>query len=49
MLLASEREVELAWLKEAVYGGKSAGVELEMFDARTRYAGRAGKIDKVKV
>jgi DNA polymerase-3 subunit epsilon len=46
---AAEREVELAWLKETVYGGKSAGVEVETFDARTRYSGREGKIARVRV
>ncbi len=48
-LAGAEREVELAWLKETVYDGKSAGVEVEAFDARTRYSGRAGKIERVRV
>nr|MCU0974123.1 exonuclease domain-containing protein [Burkholderiales bacterium] len=48
-LAAAEREAELAWLKEHVYAGKSAGVEVETFDAKTRYSGRAGKIERVRV
>jgi DNA polymerase-3 subunit epsilon len=46
-LAVAEREAELAWLKHSVYGGKGAGVELEIFDARTRYSGRNGKIQRV--
>jgi DNA polymerase-3 subunit epsilon len=46
-LAAAERETELAWLKEAVYAGQGAGVEVETFDARTRYSGRAGKRESV--
>ena len=48
-LEASDREVELAWLKETVYGGKGAGVEVETFDARSRYSGREGKIETVRL
>jgi DNA polymerase III subunit epsilon len=44
---AAERDVELAWLKESVYRGKSAAVEVEAFDARTRYSGRAGTKQRV--
>jgi hypothetical protein len=40
---AAEREAELGWLRESVYGGKGASVEVEEFDARTRYSGREGK------
>ena len=36
----AEREAELAWLKDAVYGGKSATVEVETVDARVRWSGR---------
>jgi DNA polymerase-3 subunit epsilon len=39
---------ELAWLKEAVFAGKSVAVELEEFDAKTRYAPRDGKREKLK-
>lgn len=47
--LSSKDEVdaELAWLKQAVFSGKSVTLELEEFDARTRYAGRDGKREKV--
>ena len=40
---------ELAWLKETVFGGKGAALELEEFDARTRYSGRDGKKKKVRL
>lgn len=46
---AMERETELAWLKEHVYDGKDARVELETFDARTRYSGRDGPKERVRV
>ena len=42
-------EAELAWLKGEVYGGKGASVEVETFDARTRYSERNGKKDKVRI
>ena len=42
-------DAELAWLKEAVYGGRVAGVEVETFDARTRYSGRTGHKERVTV
>ena len=45
----TEREAELAWLKEQVYGGKSASVEVETFDARLRWSGRAGRKERVTV
>jgi DNA polymerase-3 subunit epsilon len=34
---------ELAWLEEFVFEGKSVAVDLDEFDARTRYSSRAGK------
>jgi DNA polymerase-3 subunit epsilon len=40
-------QTELAWLRDAVYGGKGVAVELEEFDARTRYSGRDGKKERV--
>jgi DNA polymerase-3 subunit epsilon len=40
---------ELAWLKETVFGGKGAALELEEFDAKTRYSGRDGKKEKVRI
>ncbi len=46
---AAEREAELAWLKETVFDGKSASVEVETFDARTRYSGREGKVEKLRL
>ena len=42
-------QAELAWLKETVFGGKGAALELEEFDAKTRYSGRDGKKEKVRV
>lgn len=43
-----EIEDELAWLKESVFGGKSVALELEEFDAKTRYSLRDGKREKVR-
>jgi DNA polymerase-3 subunit epsilon len=40
---------ELAWLKKNVYGGRVASVEVETFDARTRYSGRNGNKERVTV
>jgi DNA polymerase III subunit epsilon len=37
---ATEREAELEWLKEHVYGGKGASVDVETLDARVRWSGR---------
>jgi DNA polymerase-3 subunit epsilon len=48
-LVAAGREAELAWLKESVYGGKNAVVEVETFDARVRYSGREGKKERVSI
>jgi DNA polymerase-3 subunit epsilon len=39
---------ELAWLKDAVYGGKSMALDLEEFDAKSRYSARDGKREKVR-
>jgi DNA polymerase-3 subunit epsilon len=41
-------QVELAWLKETVFGGKNVALELEEFDAKTRYSGREGKKEKAR-
>ncbi|HEX7373930.1 MAG TPA: 3'-5' exonuclease [Steroidobacteraceae bacterium] len=41
-------EAELAWLKDSVYGGKSVALDLEEFDAKSRYSERAGKPEKVR-
>jgi DNA polymerase-3 subunit epsilon len=48
--LASREAVdaELAWLKDAVYGGKSMALDLEEFDAKSRYSARDGKREKVR-
>ena len=48
-LEAPAREAELAWLKESVYGGRSVGLDVETFDARTRYSGREGQRERVQV
>lgn len=42
-------DTELQWLKEAVYAGKSATLELEEFDAKSRYSGRVGQKVRVRV
>jgi len=39
-------DAELAWLKTAVYGGRSAMVEVDVLDARVRYSARSGKREK---
>lgn len=33
---------ELAWLRDAVYAGKSVAIEQDEFDAKSRYSGREG-------
>jgi DNA polymerase-3 subunit epsilon len=40
---------ELAWLKAHVFGGRSVNVEVETFDARTRFSGRNGSKERVMV
>jgi DNA polymerase-3 subunit epsilon len=42
-------QAELQWLKEAVFGGKGASVEIETLDARVRWSGRAGKRERVSM
>ena len=42
-------EAELAWLKQAVFAGKGATIEVETFDAKTRYSGRDGKKERMRV
>jgi len=37
-------EAELAWLKGAVYGGRSARLALEALESRVRYSGRLGPV-----
>ena len=46
---AAEQAAELGWLKENVYEEKSAAVEVETFDARTRYSGRDGSRERVRL
>jgi DNA polymerase III subunit epsilon len=46
---AAKREAELAWLKEAVYEGKSVEVEIEMLTAKQRYSDREGKKERVRI
>jgi DNA polymerase-3 subunit epsilon len=41
-------QTELAWLRDAVYGGKSVAVDLDEFDARTRYSSRGGTRQRVR-
>ena len=38
---------ELAWLKEAVFEGKTVALDLDEFDARNRYSAREGKRERV--
>lgn len=42
-------EGELVWLKTAVYGGRSAAVDVEMLDAKVRHSGRAGKRERKEI
>jgi DNA polymerase III subunit epsilon len=43
-----ELEAELAWLREAVFAGKSMTLDLDEFDAKSRYSTRDGKKEKVR-
>ena len=45
-MAAEDLEAELAWLKTAVYGGRSTSVEVDVLDAKVRYSGRAGKRER---
>jgi DNA polymerase-3 subunit epsilon len=45
-LAADELEAELAWLKTAVYGGRSTLVDVDVLDARVRHSGRTGKRER---
>ena len=42
----SALEDELLWLAQAVYGGRSASVEVELLDSLVRYAARRGEVSK---
>lgn len=46
---AADRETELAWLKKAVYEGKSVEVEIETLTAKQRYSDREGKKERVRI
>lgn len=46
---AADREAELAWLKDAVYGGKGATIEVETIDARVRWSERSGAVVRVRL
>ena len=39
----------LAWLRKAVYAGKNAEVELDQFDARTRYSSREAQRTRLRL
>jgi DNA polymerase-3 subunit epsilon len=43
-----ELDAELAWLREAVFAGKSMTLDLDEFDAKSRYSTREGKREKVR-
>jgi hypothetical protein len=40
-------QAELAWLKETVFGGKAVTLDLDEFDARSRYSVREGKRERI--
>jgi DNA polymerase-3 subunit epsilon len=48
-LRPSDLDVELAYIKENVYGGATAEVELETQDARVRYSDRKGKSELISL
>ncbi len=41
-------DAELGWLREHVYGGRQVTLDLDEFDAKTRYSERDGKREKVR-
>jgi DNA polymerase III subunit epsilon len=45
-MLADEAllQAECTWLKQAIYGNRTARVQVEKLDARVKYSGRAGEI-----
>jgi DNA polymerase-3 subunit epsilon len=43
---AGDLEGELAWLKTAVYAGRSAALDIDVLDARVRYSGRVRKRER---
>ena len=44
----AEVDTELGWLREHVYGGRQVTLDLDEFDAKTRYSERDGKREKVR-
>jgi DNA polymerase-3 subunit epsilon len=44
----ADLDAECAWMKNAVYGGRSAQIDVEVLDARVRFSGRPG-VRKAKV
>ncbi len=44
----AEVDAELGWLREHVYGGRSVVLELDEYDAKTRYSERVGRKDKLR-
>ena len=40
---------EVAWLKEAVYGGRSVELDFEVYDAYSRYSARGGRVTKKSI
>ncbi len=47
-LSKDEASAEVAWLKAEVYGGRSVALNMEVFNARTRYTGREGQQETVR-
>jgi DNA polymerase-3 subunit epsilon len=48
-IAAAARDGELAWLKESIYGGRDAEVEIETLTAKERYSVREGKRERVRL
>jgi DNA polymerase-3 subunit epsilon len=48
-IAAADRDSELAWLREAIYGGRDSEVEIETLTAKERYSIREGKRERVKI
>ena len=46
-IAAADRDAELQWLKQAIYAGRSAEVEIETLTALQRYSGREGARERV--
>jgi DNA polymerase-3 subunit epsilon len=48
-IAGAARDAEFAWLREAVYGGRDAEVEIETITAMERYSGREGKRERIRI